>query len=295
MGADVSVVVKNDYLVDFTVPPVSVDVLVDNCMPSDSYIKVGEAETTPLHVEPKTDLEVNVTGSVRTLPDALTAACPNSLKSPLDTFLSKYIHGEDATIYINCCKFPDPSTPQWTRDLLKGITVPLPFAGKSFGHLIKNFSLEDVEFSLPELLADPGTPETQPKISANINVLVGLPREMNFPIDVEGVKALANVFYKNKKLGVLHLDDKWQKASSSRIDGKGDEGASLLVKAAIKDAPLEINDDDLFSELVSGLLFGGKPIILTVKADVDVGMDTPMGNFAVRQIPAEGTIPVKRS
>ncbi|KAF2491039.1 hypothetical protein BU16DRAFT_530611 [Lophium mytilinum] len=292
MGADVSITVKNDYLVDFIVPPVSVDVMVDNCMPSDSYIKVGEAETTPLHVEPKTDLEVNVTGSVDSLPDALTSACPNSLKSPLDTFLGKYIHGEDATIYINCCKFPDPKTPQWTRDLLKDITVPLPFAGKSMGHLIKNFSLEDVKFSLPELFADPGTPESQPQISATINVLVGLPEEMNFPLNVSRVRAIADVFYKNKPLGILHLD-KWQKASSSRIDAHDDEGASLLVKSAVKKAPLEITDDDLFSEVVSALIFGGKAIYLTVKADVDVGMDTPMGKFAVRQIPAEGTIPVK--
>ncbi|KAF2809599.1 uncharacterized protein BDZ99DRAFT_388718 [Mytilinidion resinicola] len=292
MGADVSVTVKNDYLVDFIVPPVSVDVMVDNCMPTDSYIKVGEAETTPLHVEPKTDLEVNVTGSVDSLPDALTSACPNSLKSPLDTFLGKYIHGEDATIYINCCKFPDPKTPQWTRDLLKDITVPLPFAGKSMGHLIKNFSLEDVKFSLPELFADPGTPESQPQISATIKVLVGLPEEMNFPLNVSRVRAIADVFYKKRKLGILHLD-KWQKASSSRIDGHDDEGASLLVESAVKKAPLEITDDDLFSEVVSALIFGGEAIYLTVKADVDIEMDTPMGKFAVRQIPAEGTVPVK--
>lgn len=292
MGADVTIMVTNDYVVDLTVPPLGVDVLVDNCMPTDPYIKVGEAETGPLRVEPKTDLQVNVTGTVRHLPESLTAACPNSVKSPLDTFLGNYIHGQDTTIYINCCKFPDPKTPQWTRDLLNNITVPVPFAGKSFGRLIKNFSLADVHFHLPEFLAEPGTPEAQPKISAIVRVLVGLPDQMNFPLKVDRVRANADVFYHKEKLGRLHLD-KWQKANSTRIDAHDDEGVELLVESIIKEAPLEITDDDLFTEVVQALIFGGKPIFLTVKADVDVEMDTPMGKFAVRQIPAEGVVPVK--
>lgn len=294
MGADVTIMVTNDYAADLTVPPLGVDVLVDNCMPTDPYIKVGEAETGPLRVEPKSDLQVNVTGTVRHLPESLTAACPNSVKSPLDTFLGNYIHGQDTTIYINCCKFPDPKTPQWTRDLLNNITIPVPFAGKSFGRLIKNFSLADVHFHLPEYLAEPGTPEAQPKISAIVKVLVGLPDQINFPLKVDRVRANADVFYHKEKLGRLHLD-KWQKANSTRIDAHDDEGVELLVESIIKEAPLEITDDDLFTEVVQALIFGGKPIFLTIKADVDVEMDTPMGKFAVRQIPAEGVVPVKRS
>ena len=293
MGADVTIVVTNDYVVDLTVPPVSVGVLVDNCMPTDPYIKVGEAETGPLRVGPKTDLQVNVTGTVRHLPESLTAACPNSAKSPLDTFLGNYIHGQDTTIYINCCKFPDPDTPQWTRGLLNNITVPVPFAGRSFGHLIKNFSLADVHFHLPEFQAEPGTPEAQPKISAIAKVLVGVPDQMKFPLKVDRVRANADVFYHKEKLGRLHLD-KWQKANSTRIDSHDDGGVELLVESIIKEAPLEITDDDLFTEVVQALIFGGKPIFLTVKADVDVEIDTPMGKFAVRQIPAEGVVPVKR-
>lgn len=292
MGADVTVRVTNNYAVDLTVPPLGVDVLVDNCMPTDPYIKVGEAGTGPLHVEPRTDLQVNITGSVRDLPDALTASCPNSAKSPLDMFLENYIHGQDTTIYVNCCKFPDPKTPQWTRDLLHNITVPVPFAGRNFGHLIKNFSLADVHFQLPEFLADPGTPEAQPKISAIVKVLVGLPNQMNFPLKVDQVRANADVFYRKEKLGRLHVD-KWQRANSTKIDAHDDEGVELLVESIIKDAPLEIINDDLFTEVVQALIFGGKPIFLAIKADVDIKIDTPMGKFAVRQIPAEGVVPVK--
>lgn len=292
MGVDVSLVVTNDFVVDLPVPPVAVDVMVDNCVPTDPYIKVGEAESGLLHVKPKTDLEVNLTGSVCQLPDALTAACPNSAKSPLDTFLGNYIHGRDARIYINCCKFPDPETPQWTRDLLNNITVPVPFAGRSFGHLVKNFTLDDVHFTLPEFMADPDTPEGQPRISAIIKVLVGLPDEINFPVNVDRVRANADVFYHKKKLGILRLN-KWQKANSTRVDAHDDESASLLVESKIKNAPLQITDSDLFTEVVQGLIFGGKPIYLTIQAEVDVSMDTPIGKFAVRKIPAEGVVPVK--
>ncbi|KAF2178081.1 hypothetical protein K469DRAFT_600569 [Zopfia rhizophila CBS 207.26] len=291
MGADVSLVVTNDYPVDLSVPPIAVDVLVDGCVPSDPYIMVGTAETGRLHVEPKQDLNVNITGRVEKLPDSLTDTCPNSVKSPLDTFIGNYMHGQDATIYINCCKFPDPETPQWTRDLLKDITVPIPFAGREMGNLIKNFSLADVHFHLPSLLADPGTPEAQPRISAVVKVEVGLPDEMNFPLDVNRVKADADVLYQKKKLGKLHLD-KWQNANSTRIDAHGKEGPLLLVQSDINKAPLEISDDDLFSEVVQAL-FGSKPVTLDIKAAVDVGMDTPIGKFAVRKIPAEGVVPVK--
>ncbi|KAF2198402.1 hypothetical protein GQ43DRAFT_378707 [Delitschia confertaspora ATCC 74209] len=292
IGADASLVVVNDYPVDLAIPPIAVDILVDNCMPSDPYIKVGTAESAPVHLEANTDLEVNVTGRVAELPDSFTRVCPDSVKSPLDTFLGNYMHGDDSTIYIHCCKFPDPETPQWTQDLLKDITVPVPFAGRDFGNMIKNFSFTDVQFHLPDLFAEPDSAEAQPKISALIKVDVGLPDEMNVPLDVDRVKADADVFYHKKKFGELHLD-KWQKAHSSRVEGHDGEGPFLMVESAIRKAPLKITDDGVFNDVVQALIFGGSSLVLTVKAAVDVGVDTPIGKFAVREIPAEGIIPVK--
>jgi hypothetical protein len=294
MGADVSVVVENEFPVQLTVPPVSVDILVGGCHPSDQHIMVGTAETTQLGIEPKTDLEVNVTGHVESLPDSLTTTCPDSTKSPLDWLLGNYMQGEDATIYINCCKFPDPATPDWARDLLKDITVPVPFAGRDMvGNLIKNFTLTDVHFDLPDYFAEPGTPEAAPKVSAMIKVVIALPHEMNFPIETDSVLANADVFYKKKKLGVLNVPK--QKANSTRVEAHGKQGPLLLVESYIKEAPLQITDDDLFTEVVSALLFGGKSVLLDIKAAVSVGVDTPVGKFVVREIPAEGVVPVKRS
>ena len=294
LGADASIVVTNDFPVQLTLPPVAVDVLIDGCSPSDKHISVGTAQTGALEIKPKSDVEINVTGNVEKLSDPLTNVCPDSAKSPLDAFLGDYMKGDDATIYINCCKFPDPATPSWASDLLKDITVPVPFAGRDMGNLIKNFSLADVHFHLPDPWAEPGTPEAAPKISAVVKVDIGLPHEMNFPLDVNQVKADADIFYHKKKLGKLNLE-KWQKANSTRIEAHGSEGPTLLVQSDIDRAPIEILDDDLFSEVVQALLFGGKSVLMDIKAAVSVGVETPMGKLAVRGIPAQGVVPVKRS
>ncbi|KAI8934029.1 hypothetical protein NX059_008797 [Plenodomus lindquistii] len=292
LGADASIVVTNDFPVQITLPPVAVDVLIDGCAPSDKHIMVGTAETGELRVMPKSDVKVDVTGNVERLSEPLTEVCPNSAKSPLDAFLGDYMKGEDAIIYINCCKFPDPATPAWARELLQDITVPVPFAGRAMGNLIKNFSLADVHFSLPSPWAEPGTPDASPKISAIVKVDIGLPHEMNFPLDVNQVKADADIFYHKKLLGKLKLD-KWQKANSTRIEAHGSEGPSLLVESDIRKAPIDILDDDLFSEVVQALIFGGKSVLMDIKAAVSVGVETPMGKLAIREIPAKGVVPVK--
>jgi hypothetical protein len=293
MGADASIVVDNDFPVELTLPPVGVDVLIDGC-DSKRHVFVGTAETAELRVKPKKDIQVNVTGNVEHLSESLTQVCPNSAKSPLDAFIGDYMKGDESTIYINCCNFPDPNTPQWARDLLKDITVPVPFTGHSMGNMVKNFSMADMHFALPSPFAEPGTPEGSPKISAIVTVDVGLPNEMNFPLDVNQIKADADIYYKKKKLGKMNMS-KWQKANSTMVEKHGKEGPSLLVQSVIKDAPIEILDDDLFSEVVQALIFGGKSVMLDMKALVSIGVDTPMGKFAIRGIPAEGSVPVKRS
>ena len=293
LGADASIVVTNDFPVQITLPPVAVDVLIDGCSPSDKHLMIGTAETGPLEVKPESDIKVDVTGHVEKLADPVVEVCPNSAKSPLDTFVGDYMKGEDATVYINCCKFPDPATPAWARDLLKDITVPVPVAGKAMGNLIKNFSLADMHFSLPDPFAEPGTPEAAPKISGIVKIDIGMPSEMNFPLDVNQVKADADIYYHKKKLGRMNMD-KWQKANSSRIEVHGKEGPSLLVQTVIEKAPIEILDDDLFTEVVQALLFGGKPVVMDMQAVVAVGVDTPMGKLAIRGIPAKGSVPVKR-
>lgn len=293
--ANVSVSAKNPYPLDFVIPPLGFSLLVDNCAGSDSYIQIADATTADVHVEPKRTIDVGASAFVRRLPRAFTQACPGTHESPMDAFLGSYIHGKDTTVYVRGSDSPSLDTPRWITDLISDITVPIPLPGRSFGHLIRNFTLANVDFGLPNPFAEPGTPEANPRISANVKALIAIPEEMNFGLNVTAISADADVFYHGKKLGRLDLE-KWQPANSTRVDtnNQGD-GPTLAVESAIEDAPLDITDDDLFTEVIQALLFGGKGVVLTIKADVNVKVITALGDLVVRKIPAEGSVPVKRS
>jgi len=293
MEADVSLDLTNEYPVKFAVPPLGFDILVQGCTPDQPYLQLADASTEEIHVEPKEVVKVQVGGVIKELPKTLLATCPQTQKSPLDALLGDYIRGNETTIFVRGSDAPSDGTPAWVTDLIKSVTVPVPFPGKTFESLIRNFSLADVHFGLPDPFASPDEPEASPRISAVVKALVGLPKEMNFPIDVGRVRAKANVFYHKKKLGNLDLS-KWQKANSTRIEAHGDTEAGLAVESIVKNAPLEITDDDVFADVVQDLVFGGKKVVLGVKADVDVETETALGKFVVRDIPAEGKVFVKR-
>lgn len=293
MAADVSLALTNEYPVKFTVPPLRFDILVQGCSPDQPYLRLADATTEEIQVQPKKDVEVQVGGFVQKLPETLLATCPQSRKSPLDALLGEYIRGDETTIFVRGSDSPSGNTPDWVTALIQSITVPVPFAGKSFDNLIRSFSLADVHFTLPDPFASPDEPEASPRISATVKALVGLPKEMNFPIDVSRVRADADVYYHKKKLGRLDLND-WQKANTTRIEAHDDSEAGLAVESLVKNAPLKITDDDVFTDVVEDLMFGGKPVVLGVKADVDVETKTALGKFVVREIPAEGKVFVKR-
>lgn len=293
MAADVSIKVKNDFPIDFTIPSLGFGVLVDNCEKDDPYIMLADAITEQIHIQPKADVVANATGTVRQLPAVLTQDFPGTTKSPLDKFLGRYIHGETTTVYVRGSDSPDLDTPGWITDLMRDITVPVPIPGRTFGHLIKNFSFTDTHFSLPDPWAEPDTPAANPRISAKVRALVALPEEMNFNIDVNKVRADADVFYKSRKLGRLDLS-KWQAANSKRIEAGKEHGPMLMVDSVVADAPLEIQDEDVFTDVIQALMFGSKTVVMSIKAEVDVGVDTALGDFAIRKIPAEGSVPIKR-
>ena len=293
MEADVSLDITNEYPVKFTIPPLGFDILVQDCSPEKPYIRLADATTKEIQVKPKRDIKVQVGGFIRKLPDTLTTACPETQKSPLDLLVGGYIRGAETTVFVRGSNAPSGETPDWVTELMKSVTVPVPFPGKTFEKLIRNFSLADVHFSLPDPFASPDEPEASPRISAVVEALVGLPREMNFPIDIARVRANADVYHHKKKLGHLDLR-RWQRANSTRIEAHGDTEAGLAVECVVENAPLEITDDDVFAEVVQDLVFGGKNVVLGVKAEVDVETETALGEFVFRDIPAEGKVFVKR-
>ena len=291
MAVNASLSLANKYPVKFTIPPLRFDILVPNCGIDEPYIRLADATTDTINVEPRSDVAVYVGGVVQELPESLIQACPDSHSSPLDLLLGDYLHGNDTTVFVRGSSTPSPDTPEWIAALMASITVPVPFPGRTFDKLVKNFSLTDTHFTLPSPFADPD--ETDPTISGTIVVTAAIPQEMNFSINITRVRATADVYYKGEKLGILNLK-KWQPAESVRQEPRDGEDATLKIQSKIKDAPLHITDEDVFSDVLRAYLLGGTQIMLKIVARVDAEVSTVLGELIIKDVPAEGAVPLKR-
>ena len=292
IAVDASAIVFNDYPLTFTVPPMAFEIQVPGCAPESSIV-IANATADEIQVNAKEDIAVTAQGLVRNLPDNLVAICPDSMKSPLDNLLKQYMNGDKTTFFVRGSETPVDGTPAWIIELLREVTVPLSITGHSFKNLIRNFTMSDVHFSLPNPIAEPGSPQASPRISADIKVVANLPEEMNFPVEVPRVRSMADVFYKGDKLGELDLHQ-WQNSTSEHIPPLGDSPPGIVIRTDVEDAPLNITDSNVFQDLVSAMLFGKEKVMLTVEAKVDIETSSALGTFVVRDIPAKGKVPVKR-
>jgi hypothetical protein len=248
MLADATIVIKNDFPLNLILPSLNFDIKVDGCQEFQPKITLANATVQSTHIFPKEDITVNSTGYIYQPSESLTSQCPGTGKSPLDTLLGGYIRGHEVTLYIGGSPDQSPQTPQWLTDILAGFTLPVPITGHSFENVIKNFTLADIKFDLPDPYADPDSPESNPMISGNIETFITLPEEMNFKVDVQRIRATADVLYKKKKLGELDLQ-KWQPASSKQINDT-DSTPLLFITSDIEKAPLNITDQDVFSYVI---------------------------------------------
>ncbi|KAI1433213.1 hypothetical protein GGR50DRAFT_518441 [Xylaria sp. CBS 124048] len=292
MLVDMSLSAFNEYPVQFDIPELAFEIMVPGCADMDPLINVAEASSGEIQVMPLSDVSANLYGVIRKLPDSLTQICPNSASSPLDLLLRQYMHGEPATLFVRGSSHPDGDTPKWIADILASVTIAVPFPGRTLDGLIRDFSLTNVHFTLPDPFADPDDPAGSPKVSGNILVTASLPSEMNFGIDVTNVRAVADIVYKTNKMGELNLR-KWQHANSTKVKDQEGNGQSLKIESRITDAPINITDSDVFADVMQALLFGSKPIELDVHALVDVQVETSLGELILKEVPAKGKIPVK--
>ncbi|PYI06637.1 hypothetical protein BO78DRAFT_343224 [Aspergillus sclerotiicarbonarius CBS 121057] len=291
MAVDASVAVQFDSPFSLNIPPLGFEILVPNCSPGDPQLLVAAATTQEFPVTPGQPTLVDVAGIVRGLSDDLTRACPGKKSSPLDFLVKSYMQGLGTTVYVRGADAPSLATPDWVVDILKSVTVPLSFTGRALDNLVRNFTMSDVHFSMPDPFADPDSPESQPTVSALVKVLIGLPKELGLQLDVPRVRATADVFHRGSKLGILDLH-KWQSANSTLLDDV-DGSPALFVDFGIKNAPLEVTDEDVLTDVLQELIFQGKRIKLDVAASVDAEVTTGLGTFTVREIPAQGEVVVK--
>ncbi len=292
MAADVSISAFNPYPVRLDIPQLGFEVLVPNCAASDPYIMVADAASSVVSVRPHSDVSISVHGLIQDIPESLTSICPNSNSSPLDLFLERYMKGEAATMFVRGKKNAQ-ETPGWIGEIISSVTVPVPFPGRTFDSLIRNFSLTDAHFSLPDPDAEPGDPDADPTVSGTIVVTAALPSEMNFDLNVTEVRARADVIFQGDKLGELKVEE-WQPASSTRMGAGQGQEVLMEIQSRIEKAPLQVTDGDVLTDVIQALLFHGKPVMLDVKALVDVRVQTVLGQLELKDVPAEGKVPLKR-
>lgn len=261
--------------VNLDIPSMSFDVLLPDCG-NDNYLLFAKTISDKISIVPKHNISISATGLMTKLPTDLTSACPHSNKSPLDSFIASYMSGKEATVYIRGGD-PTPETPEWLGKLLRDTVVPVPLPVHPFDSMIKNFSLSNVHFELPE------SSEGQPELSATVGVLVALPKDMNFDVSVARVRADGYVSYEGEEMGKLDLRQ-WQKSRSHKV------GGDLLVESEVIKAPLKITNEDVFAKLVQKMVFKHQGVSLTVHATVDVDATTALGSFVVSGIPSKGEI-----
>ncbi|KAG5932730.1 hypothetical protein E4U53_001204 [Claviceps sorghi] len=291
IGANVSITTYNEFPIGLTIPSLGFEVLVPNCDSSQPNIKVASALSHAIDVHPKSNITVEAQGIIRDLPKSLVKACPSSQLSPLDQFMTRYLHGEDAEVYVRGKAPETGDLPGWIGDLIESITVPLRFSGPSLDNFLRNFTLEDVDFKLPSPFADPSDPDGKPRVSGTVRVVAAIPADLSIDIEVTSLRAKGDLFYHSKKFGELNVE-KWQMATSTIIRQTDDDDI-LNVTSRIVNAPIDILDGDTFSDVMQELLFGDHDIILDVESNVDAKVTTVLGDLVIRRIPAKGKVPVK--
>lgn len=291
IGANVSLSVQNDYPIALTVPRIGFEILVPACDPSEPKIVVASASSNPIEVKAKAEVVAEAQGLMRDLPKRLTKSCPMSELSPLDEFLRHYLGGDEARVFVRGKRGKDSDLPEWISSLLENTTVPVAFPGRSFDNLLRNFSMNDVEFKLPNPFAGPRDPDSKPRVSGNIVVLAALPEGFNIDLGVESLRALGNLTFQDEKFGELNLRE-WQSSNTTRINTPEGEENLLRITSKIVDAPIDITDSNVFSALMQEYMFGDDDIILDVYAAVDVKVATVLGNLVLKQVPATGKVPV---
>ncbi|RPB06961.1 hypothetical protein P167DRAFT_530461 [Morchella conica CCBAS932] len=287
VNATASITLKNPYPLQFGIPSISFNILLPGC-DEHKLVHVATAKSLPLHVEPQSHVDVEISSIIHNLPGTFINACPESQISPMDKFLGAYLHGDENTVFVRGSDSSGPNVPGWLQEILQSITVLVPFQGHAFNDAVKSFSLSNVSFQLPTPDAEPGSPESSPRLGASVVAIVRTPEEINLSLYVKRLRAIANVSYEGGVFGALDLR-KWMVAESSRSS----DNKYLEVHAEVKDAPLNITNYDIFRVVVKKMLSGEENSLqLGIRGDTDVDVKTSLGEFVVSNIPVTGNITI---
>jgi hypothetical protein len=282
--ANASVQLKNSFPLELDIPALGFLVSLPGC-DGNSRLATAAATSSAISIRPRSDITMDFSGMIRSLPADLTAVCPDTRLSPMDAFLGPYLHGERVAVYVG----GDGSnlnngSPQWLVEFLHSVSLPVVVPGHTIENVIQSFNLSQVNIKLPGPKDDPAT--TSPLLSATVEVAVKLPDEIHISIGIARLRAVANISYADEVFGNFDIR-KWIPTTSQRIP----EQSLLLVKGTVRDAPLNITDYAVFQRVVRELLFGnGRHLSLAISGIADAAINSIFGDFIIHQIPASGNV-----
>ncbi|KAK9346456.1 hypothetical protein V1522DRAFT_404478 [Lipomyces starkeyi] len=277
---------RNPYPVHVNLPGLDWIIEAAACEPS-QIVSLAVAHSDSLLVRPKDAVDLKVTSQVASIPRPFTQPCPKdeSDSSSMDRYLQQYLAGEKITVYVRGKPSQNiPNFPPWVADLLEVVSIAVPVPGRrsedgGTDKMVKSFGLSRVKVALPPRGDSPGLP----RLSALVNAVIELPKELDFTIAINNLRGWSDMYYQGDKFGVLVISE-WTPAQSFYTP----EGY-IQVVAEISDVPIEITDQAVFKKIVQRMFFAGEANV-DMRGKIDVALDMPVGEFAIRNIPVKGSV-----
>lgn len=269
---EAAITVAYQSLLDAVIPSVVLEASIMGC--NGDVIPLAVAENMPFHVS-RDSASVSIVGSghCREIPKPALRKCGDAnSQSPLDVLMESYLAGNDTTVFVSGHSTEDRS---WLQELLSHVHIPIQIAGNQNEQLARDIELSDVKMNLPSFFGGGG----KPKISGKIRGIIDIPSDIKVDVQVDSVHVLADLLYKGKKFAYLESPG-WAPASS-----RFPKQEELLVEVTLKDAPVTITNQDVFSSVVSQLLGGN--VLVDVLGTGDVKVITSLGKLEAHKLPIE--------
>jgi hypothetical protein len=282
IGLDIStkLTAAYDLGVALVIPALNWNLEVQGCGESDDeadMILVSEGRTSSLELVPHSLMSISVTTSLSELPISLTRSCDNSTRSPLDSFITRYLSGHPNRVIIEGSESQEDDIPPWLAGLVRSVHFGFVFDGKRDGDdLIDDLEFRDFKLQLRQI----------PRASANVRVKIRLPELIDIddtvPLEVSYTRGIADLFSDGELFA--HLDiDQWIPCTTS----PGDEKDTYFIQFALDAVPVQVTDQSVFGRVMREVIIAGSSPI-RVEAVVDAQLDTPLGEFVLSGLPAAG-------
>jgi hypothetical protein len=215
-------------------------------------------------------------------------------KQALEKFLSEYLKGESSIIHVRGSQRgpeddENSDLPEWMKKALSSVTLAIPFPGSAQKDLIESLAMSNISIDFATRV---GT-----VISGSATVLLRPPPEMKFDIDVESVKPVVYLYwkddYKNPFAKLAPSDSSPAETSLPRDDPSVPQDL-VRVKSYLKRVPLTVlpgGEDDL-EKFLNNTFYGSEQKVY-IGGTVDAQVASAFGNLSVKGLTFKGEISTK--